>query len=52
MPVDVEYDTPDGRVTKHFDEAFEARRFYTAKDKAGKNPKVLNPSRPALRVVG
>jgi hypothetical protein len=29
------------RVTKHFVDAYIARRFYVAKFKAGKNPKVV-----------
>jgi len=42
MPaVIVEYDLPDGkRKQKRFEDAFEARRFWIAKDKNGKNPKV------------
>ena len=39
MPaVRVEYDRHGKRVTKHFVDAYEARRFYAAKFKAGKNP--------------
>jgi hypothetical protein len=45
--VDVEIDTPKGRTTKHFEDAYQARRYYTAKDKAGKNPKVLAGTLPA-----
>ncbi len=48
----VEYDSPDGRVSKHFENAFVARRFYTAKSKQGKRPKVRAAEQPALRVVG
>ena len=36
----VEYDCRGERKSKHFDDAHEARRFYAAKLKAGKNPKV------------
>jgi hypothetical protein len=43
-PVAVEYDAPCGRRCKYFEDAFEARRFYVAKDKAGKKPVVRNPS--------
>jgi hypothetical protein len=40
--VDVEYDGAKGkRLTKHFDDANAAKRFYATKDKAGKNPKVI-----------
>jgi hypothetical protein len=37
-PVAVEYDSKGQRVTKQFTNAFEARRFYAAKLKAGKRP--------------
>ncbi len=43
--VTVEYDKNGKRVTKHFACAFEARRFYASKLKAGKNPSVVGPSR-------
>lgn len=39
-PVLVEYDSRGKRVIKRFEDAYAARRFYTAKDKQGKNPKV------------
>jgi hypothetical protein len=39
-PVAVEYDARGKRVTRQFANAFEARRFYAAKARAGKNPKV------------
>lgn len=39
--VDVEYDARGARAVKHFEDANEAKRFYAAKDKAGKNPKVI-----------
>lgn len=41
-PVSVEYDWGSNgqRRTKRFDDAHAAKSFYTAKDKAGKNPKV------------
>jgi hypothetical protein len=38
--VAVEYDCRGSRKQREFDDAFEARRFYTAKDKAGRNPVV------------
>lgn len=41
MPaVAVEYDSGKRRVTKKFEDAYEAKRFYIAKEAAGKNPKV------------
>ena len=41
MPkVAVEYDSRGTRATKTFDDAFAARRFYAAKLKANKNPKI------------
>ena len=42
-PVAVEYDwgNKGQRRTKRFEDAHEAKAFYTAKDKAGKNPKVI-----------
>ncbi|MDP7303438.1 MAG: hypothetical protein QGG09_10075 [Pirellulaceae bacterium] len=41
MPaVKVEYDCRGRRATKAFDDAYTARRFYTNKLKAGKNPVV------------
>ncbi len=41
-PVSVEYDygTKGERRTKEFDDAQKAKKFFIAKDKAGKNPKV------------
>lgn len=36
----VEYDKRGGRATKPFTDAYAARRFWVAKDKAGKRPKV------------
>ena len=41
--VSVEYDIPGGRRLRHFEDAYEARRFYMAKDKEGKNPAVRKP---------
>ena len=42
MPsVAVEYDCRGKRMMKRFDDIFEARRFYAAKDKDGKRPKVV-----------
>ena len=41
MPeVQVEYDCRGVRKSKVFKDPYEARRFYTYKDKMGKNPKV------------
>ena len=42
MPrVEVEYDCRGKRKTREFgDDVFAARRFWIAKDRAGKNPKV------------
>lgn len=52
-PVTVEYDygTKGERRQKNFDDANAAKKFYTAKDKAGKNPKVLAASEnaPAIK---
>ena len=39
-PIAVEYDAHGRRVRKTFDCPYEARRFFVAKEKAGKNPKV------------
>ena len=45
-PVTVEYDDRSGRrVTKTFADAHKGKRFYTAKDKEGRNPTVVG-SRP------
>jgi len=42
MPcVTVEYDYRGQRKAKTFDCAYKARRFYVAKDKAKKNPKII-----------
>jgi hypothetical protein len=40
-PIAIEYDAHGRRVQKTFDDMFEARRFFMAKDRAGKNPKVV-----------
>lgn len=37
----VEYDCKGKRVRKFFADAFAAKTFYIAKDKAGKNPRVV-----------
>lgn len=39
-PVAVEYDYRGRRKTKQFSDAYVARRFYVAKLRQGKNPKV------------
>ncbi len=45
MPaVVVEYTSNGKRVQKYFANAYEARRFYAAKLKASKDPKVLKPA--------
>ncbi|MEQ8791770.1 MAG: hypothetical protein RIC55_36240 [Pirellulaceae bacterium] len=45
MPrVTVEYDCRGTRKTKTFDNPYEARRFYTTKDRQGKHPKVVSKS--------
>jgi len=41
-PVVVEYDVAGYRKQKYFEDAFEARRFYTAMDKQRRHPKVLS----------
>ena len=40
QPVAIEYDARGKRVRKLFTDHYQARRFYAAKDKAGRNPKV------------
>lgn len=40
VPVSVEYTSRGKRVIKRFDDAYAARRFFIAKDYAGKNPTV------------
>lgn len=39
-PIAVEYDANGKRTTKEFKDHFAARRFYVAKLKEGRNPKV------------
>lgn len=41
--IDVEYDKNSKRATKHFSDAYKARRFYVAKLNAGKNPVLTKP---------
>jgi hypothetical protein len=48
--VTVEFDAKKGRTTKHFEDAAEAKRFFAAKDKAGKNPKVIGDATAAQPV--
>jgi hypothetical protein len=43
--IGVEYDGRGGRRTKVFDDLFAARRFYAAKLKQGKNPRVRRAER-------
>jgi hypothetical protein len=45
-PVKVEYDGRKGRQSKHFTDAYEARRFYVAKFKLGKKPQVKKADAP------
>lgn len=47
QPIEIEYDKNGERVRKWFPNAIAARRFYMAKERAGKNPKVKRAqSRP------
>jgi len=48
-PVTIEYDfgTKGQRRSKFFDDAIEAKKFYVAKEKAGKQPKVLKSGQPS-----
>lgn len=41
-PLTVEYDCRGRRVRKTFDDAYAARRWFTAKDAAGKNPRIIS----------
>jgi DNA invertase Pin-like site-specific DNA recombinase len=41
-PVIVEYDCRGKRVRKRFQDAFAARRWFVAKDKAGRNPRIVS----------
>lgn len=45
VPTTVEYDCRGHRTTKTLPDAYKARQFYTAKAKAGKNPKVVSSPR-------
>lgn len=44
--VTVEYDCRGKRTTKHFTDAHQAKRFYTTKERAGKRPKLVAPTKP------
>lgn len=46
QPVTVAYDCRGTRTTKTFTDAYEARRFYVSKYRAGKNPKVVPTTQP------
>lgn len=46
QPVVIEYDARGQRVRKSFDDAYEARRFWIQKDKAGRNPRVVKVHKP------
>lgn len=41
LTVTVEYDSRGKRVTKHFEDVFAGRRWFLAKERDGKNPKVV-----------
>jgi hypothetical protein len=41
LPVTVEYDKRGKRVSRTFADAYAARRFFSAKAKAGKRPRVV-----------
>ena len=43
----IEYDKHNRRAIKVFNDYYEGRRFYTAKFKAGRNPKIINPNKPS-----
>lgn len=48
-PVTVEYDGRNGtRVRREFPDAYSARRFYTAKSRAGANPRVARSQEPIM----
>jgi hypothetical protein len=47
----IEYDSRGGRARKHFTDKFAARRFWAAKDRDGKSPRVVK-QRPRLEPVG
>ena len=40
--ISIEYDRHGTRAIKTFTNLYESRRFYIAKDKAGKNPTIVN----------
>lgn len=42
--VKVEYDFHGGRTIKEFNDSTKARQFYSAKFKAGLNPKIVSAS--------
>lgn len=44
-PVAVEYDCRGGRASREFRDEYAARRFYSAKAREGKNPKVKRVER-------
>lgn len=43
--VTIEYDSRGGRALRSFRDPYAARRFYTAKDKEGKHPKIIAAAR-------
>ena len=47
LQVTIEYDSRGKRVTKHFEDVFAGRRWFLAKDRDGKNPRVVNGATPA-----
>ena len=52
MPeVVIEYDRQGERVSKTFDNPYEARRFYESKEKAVKHPRVRSVGMKGLRAM-
>ncbi len=43
--VTIEYDSRGGRALRSFRDPYAARRFYVAKDREGKRPKVIAAKR-------
>jgi hypothetical protein len=44
-PIEIHYDRRGTRAIKTFTNLYASRRFYMAKDKAGKNPTIVNPNK-------
>jgi DNA invertase Pin-like site-specific DNA recombinase len=49
--VTVEYDGTNRRVAQTFDDLYAARRFYVAKDKAGKHPRVIGANTSDAKAI-